>query len=92
MLKMCYDGSYKAFLLRNDVTFEQFIARIYQVLKLSSDEYSMTVKIFWAINCPIQLTTSLLMDILDDKMVNIIIHINSDPINYGRTSIYNYIA
>ena len=46
MLKICYDGSYKAFLLRNDVTFEQFITRIYQVLKLSLDEYSMTAKYF----------------------------------------------
>lgn len=52
VLKMCYDGLWemfadgrmeykngkvKTFLLRNDTTFEQFIARIYQVLNLSSD-------------------------------------------------------
>ena len=69
----------KYFLLQNDATFEQFIVRIYQVLKLSSDEYSMTVKTIWGTNCSMQ---------LDDEMVNIIIRMNSDPIIYGRTLIF----
>ncbi|KAK9196438.1 hypothetical protein WN943_004566 [Citrus x changshan-huyou] len=103
VLKMCYDGLWetfadgrmeykngkvKAFLLQNDATFEQFIARTYQVLKLSSNEYSMTVKTVWGTNCPMQPTASLPMDILDDEMVNVIICMNSDPINYGRTPIF----
>ena len=78
----------KYFLLQNDATFEQFIVRIYQVLKLSSNEYFMTVKIVWGTNYPMQPTASLPMGILDDEMVNIIIRMNSDPIIYGRTLIF----
>ena len=78
----------KAFFLRNDLIFEQFIARVYQVLNLSSDKYSMTMKAVWGTNCHMQSIASLPMDILDDKMVKIIIHVNSDKINYGRTPIF----
>ena len=78
----------KHFYFENNATFEQFIVRIYQVLKLSSNEYFMTVKIVWGTNYPMQPTASLPMGILDDEMVNIIIRMNSDPINYGMTHIF----
>ena len=58
------------------------------MLKLSSDEYSMTVRTVWDTNCSMQPTASLPMDILDDEMVNIIICMKSDPINYGRTPVF----
>ena len=78
----------KTFLLQNDVTFEQFIARIYQMIRLISYYYSMTMKIVWGTKCPIQPTIYLLMDILDDEMINVFIRLNFDPINYGRTPIF----
>lgn len=48
----------------------------------------MTVKTIWGTNCPMQPIASLPIDILDDEMVNFIICMNSDPINYGRTLIF----
>ena len=33
-----------AFCLKKDATFEQFIAKLYEILKKSLDEYSLTVK------------------------------------------------
>lgn len=76
VLKICYDGAwetyadgrmeyrnekFKAFFLQNDSILEQFIARAYQVLKLSSNEYCMTVKTIWSTNnYPMQPITSLL--------------------------------
>ena len=82
------NGKVKAFFLQNDPTFEQFIAMIYQVLNLNLGEYSIIVKIVWGTNYPMQSIASLSMDILDDKMVNVIIHMNSDRINYSRTPIF----
>ena len=49
----------KHFYFENNATFEQFIVRIYQVLKLSSNEYFMTVKIVWGTNYPMQSIASL---------------------------------
>lgn len=64
---MCYDGAQetyvggrieyknkkvKTFLLSNNAAFEYLIARVYQVLNLNSNEYSMTAKTIWGINCP----------------------------------------
>ena len=38
------NGKVIAFCLRKDATFEQFIAKLYGILKKRSDEYSLIVK------------------------------------------------
>lgn len=45
----------------------------------------MTIKTVWGTYYPMQPIGSLPMDILDDEIVNVIICMNSDWINYGKT-------
>lgn len=45
----------------------------------------MTIKTVWGANYPMQPIGALPMDILDDEIVNVIICMNSNWINYGKT-------
>ena len=103
VLKIYFDGAWEtledgrmeyenekvtAFCFQKDATFEQFIARLYGFLKKSLDEYSLTVKTNVKSTHLTQPIDSLPIDIVDDEIVRVIMRMNSDPINYGCTSIY----
>lgn len=47
----------------------------------------MTIKTVWGTNYPMQPIGSLPIDILDDEIVNVIICMNFNPINYGSNHI-----
>ena len=82
------NGKVTAFCFLKDVTFEQFIARLYGFLKKSLDEYSLTVKINVKSTHSTQPIDSLPIDTVDDEIVRVIMRMNSYPINYGYTPIY----
>ena len=82
------NGKVTAFCFQKDVTFEQFIAKLYEILKKSSDEYSLLVKTNVKSTHLTQPIDSLPIDIVNDEMVRVIMRMNSDPINYECTSIY----
>ena len=82
------NGKVTAFCFQNDVTFEQFIAKLYEILKKSPNEYSLLVKTNVKSTHLTQPIDSLPIDIVNDEMVRVIMRMNSDPINYGCTLIY----
>ena len=103
VLKMYFDGAWEtledgrmeyengkvtAFCFQKDVTFEQFIARLYGFLKKSLNEYSLTVKTNVKSTHPTQPINPLPIDIVDDEIMRVIMRMNFDPINYGCTPIY----
>ncbi|KAL9428091.1 hypothetical protein AB3S75_030143 [Citrus x aurantiifolia] len=81
-------GKVTVFCFQKDATFEQFIARLYGILKKSPYEYSLIVKTNVKSTHLTQPINSLPIDIVDDEMVRVIMRMNFDPINYGCTPIY----
>ena len=76
------------FCFQKDATFEQFIIKLYGILKKSRDEYFLTLKTNVKSTHLTQPIDSLPIDIVNDEMVRVIMCMNSNPINYGCTPIY----
>ena len=76
------------FLVRKDCMFDQFLARVYEVLQINPNEYSMTLKTALRSNNTMYRACSLPMDIFNDEMVKVVLHIASDVVNYGCIPIF----
>ena len=77
-----------AFLVRKDCTFEQFMARVYEVLQINPIEYSLSMKTTLRSSNTMYRACSLPMDIFNDEMVNVVLHMASDVVNYGCIPIF----
>ncbi|KAH9674858.1 glucomannan 4-beta-mannosyltransferase 9 [Citrus sinensis] len=103
VLQLCYDGWWEtladgrteyvnakntAFLVRKDCTFEQFMARVYEVLQINPIEYSLSMKTTLRSSNTMYRACSLPMDIFNDEMVNVVLHMASDVVNYGCIPIF----
>ncbi|KAH9715045.1 SWIM-type domain-containing protein [Citrus sinensis] len=103
VLQLCYDGWWETFadgrteyvnaknttfLVRKDCTFEQFMARVYEVLQINPNEYSLSMKTTLRSSNTIYRACSLPMDIFNDEMVNVVLHMASDVVNYGCIPIF----
>ncbi|KAH9659886.1 SWIM-type domain-containing protein [Citrus sinensis] len=98
VFQLCYDGWWETladgrteyvnaknttFLVRKDSTFEQFMARVYEVLQINPNEYSLSMKTTLRSSNTMYRACSLPMDIFNDEMVNVVLHMASDVVNYG---------
>ncbi|KAH9660432.1 SWIM-type domain-containing protein [Citrus sinensis] len=103
VFQLCYDGWWEtladgrteyvnakntAFLVRKDCTFEQFMARVYEVLQINPIEYSLSMKTTLRSSNTMYRACSLPMDIFNDEMVNVVLHMASDVVNYGCIPIF----
>ena len=103
VLQLCYDGWWETladgrteyvnannttFLVRKDCTFEQFIVRVYEVLQINPNEYSLTMKTTLRSSNTMYRPCSLHIDIFNDEMVNVVLHMTSDVVNYGCIPIF----
>ncbi|KAH9718027.1 SWIM-type domain-containing protein [Citrus sinensis] len=103
VLQLCYDGWWEtladgrteyvnakntSFLVRKDCTFEQFMARVYEVLQINPIEYSLSMKTTLRSSNTMYRACSLPMDIFNDEMVNVVLHMASDVVNYGCIPIF----
>ncbi|XP_052298607.1 uncharacterized protein LOC127902730 [Citrus sinensis] len=103
VLQLCYDGWWEtladgrteyvntkntAFLVRKDCTFEQFMARVYEVLQINPIEYSLSMKKTLRSSNTMYRACSLPMDIFNDEIVNVVLHMASDVVNYGCIPIF----
>ena len=103
MLQLCYDGCWESlandhmeyvnaktttFLVQKDCTFDNFLARVYEVLPINTNEYSMTMKQALKSSNIIYCACSLPIDIFNDEMVKVVLHIASDVVNYRCISIF----
>ena len=76
------------FLIRKDCTFDQFLARVYDVLQINRNGYNITMKTTLRSRNTIYRTCSLLMDIFNDEIVKVVLHMTSDVVNYGCIPIF----
>ncbi|KAH9694856.1 SWIM-type domain-containing protein [Citrus sinensis] len=103
VLQLCYEGWWETladgrteyvnaknttFLVRKDCTFEQFMARMYEVLQINHIEYSLSMKTTLRSSNTMYRACSLPMDIFNDEMVNVVLHMASDVVNYGCIPIF----
>lgn len=70
----------KAFLIWKDCTFDQFLARVYEVLQINPNEY--TIKTTLRSNCSFYCACLLPMDIFDDEIVKFVLYMGSNVVNY----------
>ena len=75
-------------LVRKDCMFEQLLARVYEVLQINPNEYSMTMKTTLRSSNTMYRACSLPMDIFNDEMVKVVLHMASNVVNYGCILIF----
>ncbi|KAH9661756.1 SWIM-type domain-containing protein [Citrus sinensis] len=103
VLELCYDGWWetledgrmeyvngknRAFLVGKNCLFDQLLARVYEVLQINPNEYSITMKTTLRSSNTLYHICALPMDIFDDEMVRVVLHIASDVANFGCIPIF----
>ena len=103
MLHLCYNSWWETlvyssmeyvnakntiFLIRKNCMFDQFLAIVYDVLQINPNEYSITMKTTLKSSNTIFCACSLPMDIFNNEMVNVILHMTFDLANYGCIPIF----
>ena len=68
--------------------FDKFLARVYDVLQINRNEYNVTMKTTLRSSNIVYHTCSLPMDIFNDKIVKVVLHMASDVVNYGCIPIF----
>ncbi|KAK9177462.1 hypothetical protein WN944_029484 [Citrus x changshan-huyou] len=67
---------------------EQFLARVYEMLQINPNEYSITMKTTLRSNNTLYRICALPMDIFDDEMVRVVLHMASNVANFGCIPIF----
>lgn len=70
------------FFVRKDCSFDQFLARVCEVLQINSNKYSIMMKTTLRFCNTIYCTCSLLIDIFNDEMANVVLDRAYDVVNY----------
>ncbi|KAH9680511.1 SWIM-type domain-containing protein [Citrus sinensis] len=98
VLELCYDGWWetledgrmeyvngknRAFLVGKNCLFDKLLARVYDVLQINPNEYSITMKTTLRSSNTLYCVCALPMDIFDDEMVRVVLHMASDVANFG---------
>lgn len=71
-----------ACLVQKDCTFDQYLARVYGVLQINLNEYSITIKTILRSRNTIYRACSLPMDVYNDEVVKVMLHMAFDVVNY----------
>ncbi|KAH9671455.1 SWIM-type domain-containing protein [Citrus sinensis] len=103
VLELCYDGWWetlengcmeyvngknRAFLVGKNYLFDQLLTRVYEVLKINRNDYSITMKTTLRSSNTLYHICAMPMDICDDEMVRVVLHMASDVANFGCIPIF----
>ncbi|KAH9724844.1 ADP-ribosyl cyclase/cyclic ADP-ribose hydrolase [Citrus sinensis] len=103
VLELCYDGWWetlengcmeyvngknRAFLVGKNYLFDQLLARVYEVLKINPNDYSITMKTTLRSSNTLYRICAMPMDICDDEMVRVVLHMASNVANFGCIPIF----
>ncbi|KAH9802359.1 SWIM-type domain-containing protein [Citrus sinensis] len=103
VLELCYDGWWetlengrmeyvngknRAFLVGKNYLFDQLLARVYEVLQINPNDYSITMKTTLRSSNTLYRICAMPMDICDDEMVRVVLHMASDVANFGCIPIF----
>ena len=103
VLELCYDGWWetlengrmeyvngknRAFLVGKNYLFDQLLARVYEVLQINPNKYSITMKTTLRSSNTLYRICALPMNIFNDEMVRVVLHMASDVANFGCIPIF----
>ncbi|KAH9728024.1 SWIM-type domain-containing protein [Citrus sinensis] len=103
VLELCYDGWWetlengrmeyvngknRAFLVGKNYLFDQLLARVYEVLQINPNDYSITMKTTLRSSNTLYRICAMPMNICDDEMVRVVLHMASDVANFGCIPIF----
>ncbi|KAH9704759.1 SWIM-type domain-containing protein [Citrus sinensis] len=103
VLELCYDGWWetlensrmeyvngknRAFFVGKNYLFDQLLARVYEVLQINPNDYSITMKTTLRSSNTLYRICAMPMDICDDEMVRVVLHMASDIANFGCIPIF----
>ena len=103
VLELCYDswwetledsrmeyvnGKNRALFVGKNCLFDQFLARVYEVLQINPNEYNITMKTTLRSNNTLYRVCVLSMDIFDDEMVRIVLNMASNVANFRCIPIF----
>ncbi|KAH9696708.1 SWIM-type domain-containing protein [Citrus sinensis] len=103
VLELCYDGWWetlensrmeyvngknRAFLVGKNYLFDQLLARVYEVLQINLNDYSITMKTTLRSSNTLYRICAMPMDICDDEIVRVVLHMASDVANFGCIPIF----
>ena len=103
VLQLCYDYWWEtlidgrteyvnakntSFSIQKDCTFDQFLARVYEILQINPNEYIMKIKTTLRSSNIMYHACSLPMNIFNDEIVKVVLHMASDVVNYGCILIF----
>ncbi|KAH9737327.1 SWIM-type domain-containing protein [Citrus sinensis] len=103
VLELCYDGWWetlensrmeyvngknRAFLVGKNYLFDQLLARVYEVLQINPNDYSITMKTTLRSSNTLYRICAMPIDICDDEMVRVVLHMASDVANFGCIPIF----
>ncbi|KAH9715482.1 SWIM-type domain-containing protein [Citrus sinensis] len=103
VLELCYDGWWetlensrmeyvngknRAFFVEKNYLFDQLLARVYEVLQINPNDYSITMKTTLRSSNTLYRICAMPMDICDDEMVRVVLHMASDVANFGCIPIF----
>ena len=103
VLELCYDGWWetledgcmeyvngknRAFLVGKNCLFDQLLARVYEVLQINPNEYNITMKTTLRSSSTLYRICALPIDIFDDEIVRVVLHMASNVANFGCIPIF----
>ena len=78
----------RAFLVGKNTLFDQLLTRVYEVLQINSNEYSITMKKTLRSSNTLHCICALPIDIFDDEMVRVVLHMASNLATFGCILIF----
>lgn len=82
------NGKNRAFLVGKNYLFDQLLARVYEVLQINPNDYSITMKTTLRSSNTLYRICAMPMDICDNEMVRVVLHMASDVANFGCIPIF----
>ena len=82
------NGKNRVFSVGKTCLFDQFLARVYEVLQINLNEYGITMKTTLRSSNTLYRICALPMDIFDDEMVRVVLHMTSNVANFGCIPIF----
>lgn len=82
------NGKNRAFFFGKNCLFDQFLAKVYEVLQINPNEYNITIKTTLRSSNTLYRICALPMDIFDDEMVRVVLHMASNVANYRCIPIF----
>ncbi|KAH9762892.1 SWIM-type domain-containing protein [Citrus sinensis] len=82
------NGKNRVFFVGKNCMFDQVLARVYEMLQINPNEYSITMKTTLRSSNTLYRICALSIDIFNDEMVRVVLHMASNVANFGCIPIF----